>query len=159
MAHPNATLIEKFYTSFARRDHAGMIACYDPAIDFADEVFTLQGKRAGAMWHMLCATGNDLQITHSNVQADDTRGSAHWEARYTFSRTKHPVHNVLDAEFRFRDGKIVWHRDAFDFWRWSRMALGPTGLLLGWTPIVRNQVRKTAAATLEKFIATHPEYQ
>lgn len=155
----NSQLIENFYSSFARRDYAGMIACYAPGIDFADEVFALQGKRVGAMWHMLCESGKDLQVTHTNVQADDERGSAHWEARYTFSRSKRPVHNVLDAEFRFRDGKIVRHRDHFDLWRWTRMALGPTGLLLGWTPFIRDQVRKTAAANLEKFVAAHPEYQ
>lgn len=111
------------------------------------------------MWHMLCEAGTDLQITHSNVQADDANGGAHWEARYTFSRTGRPVHNILDAEFHFRDGEIIWHRDHFDFYRWARMALGPTGTLLGWTPMVHNQVRKTAAANLEKFIAAHPEYQ
>lgn len=42
-------LIENFYNSFARRDYAGMVACYDTAIDFADPVFALQGKRVGAM--------------------------------------------------------------------------------------------------------------
>lgn len=156
---PNSRLIENFYNSFARRDYRGMIACYAPDIDFADEVFTLQGKRVGAMWHMLLSSGSPLTVTHSRVQADDLRGSAHWEADYNFSRTNRPVHNILDAEFQFRDGKIVRHRDHFDFWRWSRMALGPTGLLLGWTPMVHNQVRRTAAANLEKFIAAHPEYQ
>lgn len=155
----NSQLIENFYTAFARRDYAGMIACYAPDINFADEVFTLHGKRVGAMWHMLCEAGTDLQITHSNIQADDANGGAHWEARYTFSRTGRPVHNILDAEFHFRDGEIIWHRDHFDFYRWARMALGPTGTLLGWTPMVHNQVRKTAAANLEKFIAAHPEYQ
>lgn len=157
MTHPNSQLIENFYNAFARRDHAGMVACYAPDIDFADEVFTLQGKRVGAMWHMLCESGSDLQITHNNAQANDERGSAHWEARYTFA--KRPVHNILDTEFRFRDGKIIWHRDHFDFYRWARMALGPTGLLLGWTPMMKNQVQQTANARLQKFIAAHPEYE
>jgi len=155
--HPNAQLVENFYNGLAQRDYAKMIACYAPDIDFADEVFTLQGKRVGAMWHMLCEAGSDLQVTHSDVQANDERGSAHWQARYTFA--KRPVHNILDAEFRFRDGTIVWHRDHFDFYRWAKMALGPTGLLLGWTPMVKNQAQKTANARLEKFIAAHPEYQ
>lgn len=156
MTHPNSHLIENFYNAFARRDYAGMLACYASDIDFADEVFELQGKRVGAMWHMLCESGSDLQITHNNAQANDERGSAQWQARYTFSGR--PVHNILDAEFRFRDGKIIWHRDRFDFYRWARMALGPTGLFLGWTPMVKSQVQKTAAARLEKFIAAHPEY-
>jgi ketosteroid isomerase-like protein len=157
--HPNAQLIGNFYHAFARRDHAAMRACYAPDIDFADEVFTLRGKRVGAMWHMLCDAGQDLQVIHSHVQADDGQGSADWQARYTFSRTKRPVHNLLRAEFLFRDGKIVRHRDHFDFWRWSRMALGPTGIVLGWTPTVRAQVRAAATASLDKFIAAHPEYQ
>jgi ketosteroid isomerase-like protein len=157
--HPNAKLIDKFYKAFARGDYKSMQACYAPDIDFADQVFTLQGKRAGAMWHMLLSGSTNLKVVHSKVAADEKKGSAHWDADYTFSRTKRPVHNVLDAEFQFRDGKIIRHRDHFSFWKWSRQALGPTGLLLGWTPIVHNQVRKTAAENLEKFIAAHPEYQ
>ncbi len=157
--HPNAQLIENFYNAFAQRDYRGMQNCYDPAIDFADPVFAVRGKRAFAMWHMLAGGSSTLQVVHSNVQADDTKGSVHWVARYDFSRTNRPVHNIIDAEFQFRDGKIVRHRDHFNFWRWSGMALGPSGVLLGWTPFVHNQVRQTAAANLDKFIAAHPEYQ
>jgi hypothetical protein len=51
------------------------------------------------------------------------------------------VVNEIDASMRFEDGLIIEHRDSFDFWKWSRMALGPSGLLLGWTPMVRNKVR------------------
>lgn len=157
--NPNSQLIEQFYASFARRDYAGMLACYDYAIDFADPIFAVQGKRAHAMWHMLVEGGKDIQVTFNNPQADDSRGSAHWEARYTFSATKRPVLNIIDTEFQFRNGKIVWHRDHFDFWKWSRQALGPSGALLGWTPIVHNRVRKTASANLDRFIAAHPQYR
>ncbi|MDL1898620.1 nuclear transport factor 2 family protein [Anaerolineae bacterium CFX7] len=157
--HPNAQLVENFYRAFARRDYAAMLACYAPDIEFQDEIFSLRGKRVGAMWHMLCAASPDLQITFNNVQADAARGSAHWEARYVFGAAKRPVHNVLDAAFRFRDGKIISQRDRFDFYRWARMALGPNGLLFGWTPLVRNQTRQAAARNLEKFIVAHPEYQ
>lgn len=154
----NLQLIETFYSAFAHRNYAKMIACYAPDAEFRDEIFSLQGKRIGAMWHMLVAAGQDLRVIHNDVSADDARGRAHWEAWYTFSASNRPVHNILDAEFQFRDGKIIWHRDRFDFWRWSRMALGPSGLLLGWTPIVRDRVRATAARNLERFIAAHPEY-
>lgn len=111
------------------------------------------------MWHMLCEGGKDLAVTFSDVEADEATGRAHWEARYTFSTTGRKVHNIIDAWFRFKDGLIIEHRDHFDFWRWSRMALGPTGLLLGWTPLVQNRVRRTARGRLEKFIQQHPEYQ
>jgi hypothetical protein len=59
---------------------------------------------------------------------------------------------VIDADFEFKDGKIFRHRDHFDFWRWSRMALGTSGLLLGWTPFLKNKVQTTAKARLRKFM-------
>ncbi|RMU63272.1 hypothetical protein ALP29_200285 [Pseudomonas syringae pv. avii] len=36
-------------------------------------------------------------------------------------------------------------------WRWSRQALGAKGLLLGWTPLVRNAVRVQALKGLKAF--------
>lgn len=157
--HPNAKLIEQFYTSFSRRDHAGMQACYAPAIEFTDAVFALQGKRVGAMWHMLCAGGQDLEVSVSDIAADDWRGQAHWEARYTFSASGRRVHNIIEAEFVFENGLIGRHRDRFDFWRWSRQALGPAGWALGWTPLLQKQVQRTALRRLERFIAGQPQYQ
>lgn len=151
-------LIDTFYNAFAARDYETMGACYHAEVQFADPVFNLRGKEAAAMWHMLCESGRDLKVVHSDVWADDTTGRAHWEAWYTFS-TGRKVHNIIEATFRFQDGRIISHQDRFGFWRWTRQALGPTGLVLGWTPLVRNQVRKTARQRLDRFIAAHPEYQ
>jgi hypothetical protein len=157
--HPNEQVLQAFYSRFAERDHAGMIAWYAPGIEFSDPVFTLGGKRVGAMWHMLCEAGQDLEVTVGDIHADDTRGRAHWQARYTFAVTGRKVHNIIDAAFRFEQGKIVWHQDRFDLWRWTRLALGPVGLFLGWTPLLRNRVRRVARSRLERFIANHPQYQ
>jgi hypothetical protein len=60
---------------------------------------------------------------------------------------------VIDAEFELRDGKILRHRDHFDLWRWTRMALGAKGVLLGWLPAVQNAVRAQAARNLAEFRA------
>jgi len=148
--HANQALIDRFYRAFQVRDAATMAACYHPQIEFSDPVFTgLRGPEAGAMWAMLCARATDLEITFGDVQADDARGRARWKARYTFTQTGRRVHNAIAAEFEFRDGLIVRHVDRFDFWRWSRQALGLTGLLLGWTPMVRNRVRTMARRGLE----------
>ena len=59
----------------------------------------------------------------------------------------------MRAKFRFRDGLIAEHRDDFDFHKWSKQALGTPGLLLGWTPILRNATRKKARAGLDEFAA------
>ena len=153
--NPNEALIRRFYEAFAVRDAEGMAACYHPEVVFSDEVFVdLRGPRAAAMWQMLCERGKDLVVTFSDVEAGDQTGSARWEAVYTFTATGRKVHNRIAARFRFQDGKISEHRDRFDFWAWSRQALGPVGWLLGWSPIVKNKVRRTAGGQLERWCAS-----
>jgi ketosteroid isomerase-like protein len=153
--HPNARLIDHFYASFARRDGAAMAACYAPDARFTDPVFELAGAEIGSMWRMFCERGRDLALAWSGVRADDDVGAARWEARYTFSVTGRPVYNVIDAAFTFREGRIATHRDSFDLWRWSRMALGFKGTLLGWTPFVRNAIRAQGRRGLDTWIARH----
>ena len=158
--HPNAILIQRFYEGFQEKNYRQMGECYHDSATFQDPVFTLKnGKEARAMWHFLCTNGKDLKVIFSDVQADDHQGSAHWEATYTFSGTGRKVHNVIDAKFEFKDGKIIVHKDSFKFYKWTRMALGTTGTLLGWTPLVKNKVRGTAMGGLKKFMADKPEYQ
>jgi hypothetical protein len=105
------------------------------------------------MWRMLCKRGLDLELTHSDVHADGDRGSAHWVAEYTFSGTNRHVRNEIDASFRFEDGLIAEHTDEFDLWAWTRQALGPIGLLAGWSPPVQNRVRDQARENLRQFMA------
>ncbi|MBK8424719.1 MAG: nuclear transport factor 2 family protein [Lewinellaceae bacterium] len=151
--HPNQLLIQSFYEAFSRKDYRAMAECYHPEATFIDAAFDLHGKEVPAMWEMLCKRGKDLELTFSNVAADALHGSADWEARYTFSQTGRKVHNIIHAEFIFRDGKIWSHTDTFDFYRWARQALGFTGLLLGWTAFLHKKVQKSAMGSLHKFMA------
>jgi hypothetical protein len=133
-----------------------MAACYAPTARFSDPVFTdLEGAEVGAMWKMLCERGKDLVVVHSEVAADGDEGSAHWEADYTFGGTGRKVHNVIDATFKFQGGMIVAHEDRFSFYSWARQALGPAGLLLGWSPPIQGKIRAQAREGLDEFIAGH----
>lgn len=157
MSESNVQVIERFYRAFDEGDGDAMAACYAPDVRFSDPVFPdLRGERAGAMWRMLTSTPGDLRVELLERDADGDRGSAHWRAHYTFTQTGRPVVNDIRASFRFRDGLIAEHRDEFGFHRWARQALGPVGLLLGWTPLVRSKVRRMAAGRLEEF-ATQDE--
>jgi ketosteroid isomerase-like protein len=152
VANPNEDLIERLYDAFARRDGEEMAACYGPTARFSDPVFTdLKDGEPGAMWRMLTGRANDLTVKLAERQADDARGTAHWRADYTF-RTGRRVHNDVHAEFRFEDGLIVEHRDRFSFYAWARQALGPVGLALGWTPVLRAKVQREARAGLDDFL-------
>lgn len=154
ITHPNETLIKRFYDAFAARDADSMASAYHPEATFSDPVFqNLQGLEVGAMWRMLCERGKDLDVAASGISANDSTGRADWSARYTFGATGRPVHNRITATFAFRDGKIVEHRDEFDLYKWSRMALGPLGVVLGWTPVVQGRVRRQARSQLDRFMA------
>jgi ketosteroid isomerase-like protein len=145
-------LIDRFYGAFAARDSDAMAACYHPRAVFSDPVFPrLEGPRIGTMWRMLCERADDLEITWGEVAADAGRATARWRAVYTFTATGRRVDNRIAAAFEFGDGVILRHVDRFDFWRWSRMALGPTGWLLGWSPLVRNKVRAQADRQLRRY--------
>jgi ketosteroid isomerase-like protein len=152
--HPHEALIRRFYAAFQVRDPAAMGACYHPDVVFDDPAFgELKGEDARAMWAMLCGRATDLEVVCDHAEADEARGTARWHADYTFTQTGRKVNNRVAAEFRFRDGLIVRHHDVFSFWRWSRQALGPVGLLLGWTPFLRGKVRATARKGLAAYRA------
>ena len=149
----NEQLIHDFYTAFQAHEGAKMAGFYADDAVFSDPAFgTLHGAEVGVMWRMLCGRSRDLEVTFDHVQADEVKGSAHWEAKYTFSSSKRRVHNVIEASFVFKDGKIIEHHDHFDLWRWSAMALGPLGVFMGWTPLVQGRVRQQALNGLKVFM-------
>jgi len=130
-----------------------MTACYHTEAVFDDPLFqNLQGSEIGMMWKMLCLQSGSLEIKADNIQADDESGQADWSAIYEFGKSRRRVHNKIHAEFKFKDGKIIKHTDEFNFWKWSRMALGPLGFIMGWNSVVQVNIRKQARANLTKFI-------
>ncbi len=152
MIDANVALIERFYGAFDQGDGEAMAACYAPDVRFSDPVFPdLRGSQAGSMWRMLTSAPGELRIELLEHQADGAQGSAHWRAHYVFTETGRPVVNDIQASFRLAGGLIAEHHDQFSFHRWARQALGPVGLALGWTPLLRSAVRRKAAARLEQF--------
>ncbi|MDU8499738.1 nuclear transport factor 2 family protein [Pseudomonas syringae] len=148
----NSALITRFYEAFEQLDAEAMSACYTDDVLFSDPAFgELRGAQVGDMWRMLTSRAKNFSVVFDQVRADDRTGTAHWVATYLFSQTGRTVVNDIQARFVFRDGKICEHRDHFDMWRWSRQALGLKGLLLGWTPLVRNAVRAQALKGLKAF--------
>ncbi len=153
MKEQHENLISTFYSAFANADAEGMVHCYHDQIRFEDPVFgVLHGADAKRMWRMLVRPG--IRITYSEVAADDHSGSANWIAEYTFGKSQRPVINKIHAEFEFKDGKIIRHTDTFDLWKWSRQALGVSGLLLGWTSWMKNKLRNTVRGKLNAFRET-----
>ena len=147
-------LIERLYDALNRHDGDTMAACYAPDAHFHDPAFgELTGTQPGAMWRMLTGRSGDLKVELAERDSDGLTGSAHWIAQYTFSTGRRVVNDVC-SRFRFADGLIAEQDDSFSFYAWSRQALGPVGLLLGWTPLLRAAVNRKARGDLDRFMAT-----
>lgn len=150
----NQELITKFYTAFKNKDVAVMQDCYSDQATFSDPVFTdLNAAQVRAMWAMLIKSGKDMRVEFSAVKATENGATAHWDAHYTFSATGRKVWNQVDAQFIIENGKIIQHRDQFDFYTWSKQSLRLTGKLLGWTSFLRNKVKKQASDKLAAYMS------
>ena len=127
--------------------------CYADNATFSDSVFkNLNSSQVKTMWEMLISSSKDMKLEFKDIKATETNGTAHWDAYYTFSKTGNKVVNHIDATFTFKNGKIVSHTDYFNFYTWAKQALGTTGVLLGWTPIIKSKVQKTAIRSLNAFM-------
>jgi ketosteroid isomerase-like protein len=153
-AADNIDTIERLYAAMDRHDGDAMAACYAPDATFSDPVFAgLADGEPQDMWRMLVGRSGDMtvELVEQGAEGED-RGTARWIARYTFGQTGRPVVNDVRSQFRFdSDGLIVEQLDEFEFWRWARQALGPVGLLAGWTPVLQHSVRDKARARLAAF--------
>ncbi|MDR9418644.1 nuclear transport factor 2 family protein [Gracilimonas sp.] len=146
-------VIRKLYLGLQKLNAEKMAACYHEEATFRDPVFDLKSKREIAgMWAMLSSRAKKFELTFDSIEADEKSGSAYVEAQYLFSSTGRMVHNKIEANFNFKDGLIIKQVDSFDFWRWSRYALGLPGYLLGWSSLLQNKVRKEAGENLGIFL-------
>lgn len=145
-------IIQTFYSAFTDRDWQTMQSCYHDEVTFEDPAFgRLHGDEAKKMWKMLCEQGKDLKITFSDVELNASQGKAHWEAWYTFSLTGKKIHNIIDAEFEFKDGLIIYHKDAFNLHRWAKQVFGFKGWLLGGTKFFKKKFQSQAGKSLAKY--------
>ena len=149
-------IIENFYTAFKSQDAEAMVTCYHKDVHFEDPAFgTLKSERACNMWRMLINSqkGRDFEVSFSDITYDGKRGSAHWEATYTFSQTGRKVHNKIDAQFEIQDGKIIKHIDTFNLHTWAKQAMGFKGMLLGGTGFFKKKLQAQTNKLLDTFEA------
>lgn len=102
---------------------------------------------------MLLTRSKDLTLTYSNIETTEKSGSAKWEAVYTFSKTGKKIINSIQAEFEFKEGKIIKHTDSFNLNKWFLNAFGWKGYLFIAIPFFQFKFKKKVRQTLESFIA------
>lgn len=150
------SIIYRFYKAFQSLDHEAMNACYHPDAEFEDPAFgKLKGRSLHKMWEMLCTSqkGKDFQMTYDDILQSEHDGEAHWEAKYTFSKTGRKVHNIIKAKFIIKDGLIYKHNDHFNLRIWAKQAMGWKGQILGGTGFFKKNLQKETNKMLSKYMA------
>lgn len=142
----------RFYEHFQKRDGAGMAALYSDDAVFSDPAFPdLKGEQVGRMWRMLTSRGRDLELTFEPPVAEGPWQRVAWTARYTFSATGKKVVNHVVGRLRIVDGRIVEHRDEFDFAAWAAQAFGLVGRVLGGTGFFQRFVQGKGGKALADY--------
>jgi ketosteroid isomerase-like protein len=149
----NEELIHTFYSAFQTKDYQTMQHCYSDEAYFTDPIFKkINSEQVRAMWKMFCLKSKDLSIEYKHVKCNEYFGTAEWSAIYSFSKSGRQVTNHIKSHFIFENGKICKQVDTFNFYRWSRQALGLTGILFGWSSLLKNKIRYSAKQSLLTFI-------
>ncbi len=148
----NKTTLQTFFSALRKRDFETMVECYHSEVVYTDPVFPeLVGRRACAMWKLVCRKGIGLRISYSEIEASEIEGSARWEAAYTYLPTNRRVEKKVMARFEFADGKITRHTDTFDFDAWIKMAFGWKAVLFGRGASLKERERARALRELEQI--------
>lgn len=131
-----------------------MTAFYHKDVVFYDPAFGhIRGNRVLAKWFMFIENcGDDLNISFSDLQANDHNASAKWTATYYYGPEKRKVVNQGVGTFYIQNGKILQHTDHFDLWSWSRQALGFKGYLLGWTKSMKLKIQQESSKRLSRYL-------
>jgi ketosteroid isomerase-like protein len=150
----NEETINRFYTAFQKLDYATMQSCYSDDAVFNDPAFgLLDATETRAMWEMLCKRAKDFSLMYGNIKLlDEEYTTTEWSASYVFTRTGRRIVNKITAHMKFKDGLIIEHTDAFDIYRWSRLAFGIRGLIFGWTSFMHKRIQKQAKEGLYRFM-------
>lgn len=120
-----------------------MASLYAADAVFEDEIFRVEGSDIGKMWTGLLANAKGFSASYTVARASAESGTVETTARYLFRGRA--VANVVLSEIEIVDGKIVRHRDRFDFPRWAAQALGKPGRLFGRYAWFRRRVSREIA--------------
>ncbi len=159
MIEKNVALVSRFYDGFKRLDYQAMNDCYSDDIAFFDPMFgLLQGDEVKSMWEMLCKNAKDFSLSYGNIkELDEEYYTCDWMATYKFSKTGRKVVNKIVAHMKVLDGQIVEHSDGFSLHKWSKQALGFSGLLLGWNSFYQQKIKNNAKRNLLRFIQSRQD--
>jgi len=152
MSDVQADVLNTFLRALAQRDVEAMIRCYTTTATYHSPIFPqVEGDTLTATWQWFCAKAPDLTMVVDEQAFEANTARVQWTATYTFPKTGRPVVQVTDSIFVFEGPQLCRHEDRFDLHRWSHMALGPLGRVLGGRRWLQRSLQRAAAERVARF--------
>jgi SnoaL-like domain len=161
-------VVTRFFDAFAQSDWQTMARCYHDKASFSDPIYPdLREERIVYMWHQLLGGAQQsgakskpkktlgleqLKLEYRILFGDERKAQVGWTATYVVGGRS--VSNEVLSTLAIWDDKIVRHVDEYNFWRWSRQALGLTGLAFGAMPWYQRSVQRSAQSRLDQAAGT-----
>ncbi|MFA5899664.1 MAG: nuclear transport factor 2 family protein [Hyphomicrobium sp.] len=132
---------EGLFLALRRRDATGVAACYDQDAVFSSPIIgDVRGADVEALWRAIFAATCDSTLSFTIVDLGLTSARVEGIAKYSLLASGRSVTSRFNSALHIRDLRVMQHDDNFDAWAWASMALGPTGLLLGWSKAWRRRM-------------------
>lgn len=139
------TVAERFYDAFVNRRFDEMESLYDKDVTFKDDVFRYSDRKGTmGMWRKLLKDPGSVKASYRFERVEGDVAIGRWQADYKILGRK--VHNDIESRLTIKDGKIVAHKDDFDFAKWAGQAfpIGPLAKLPGVQPLLSGLIRMFA---------------
>lgn len=139
-----AQIVKEFYKALSKGDYQKVNSLYHDDAKYRDEIFDLRGKEINALWYTATRPEMNLIAHCKSLKVDGDRVTTDWNISYTIDTLNRKVELDETGVFQFQDGKIINHKDSYDFWSWCAQSLGFIGKALGWSQWLKNRVRNQA---------------
>lgn len=136
---------ERFYDAFVHARFDEMESLYADDVSFRDDIFRYQDRDGTmGMWRKLLEKPGKVKASYRFDRVEGNVAIGRWQADYEVFGRK--VHNDIESRLTVVDGKIVAHKDDFDFAKWAGQALpiGHLAKLPGVKPLLSGLIRLIA---------------
>ncbi|WP_342269364.1 nuclear transport factor 2 family protein [Spiroplasma endosymbiont of Aspidapion aeneum] len=149
-------IINEFYSAFKKGDYQKMNSLYGEDIIFNDSIFKdLDYLQVTSMWEMLLSKKEEskFSIEYEVLLDHNDEYYVMWSAHYLFGPKRRKVSNIVKSEMVIKDKKIALHTDVFDFYKWSKQAIGIASILFGKRKFFHNKICSVANKNLMNYIS------
>jgi len=143
---PHSLLLVKYLQAIKEQDLKTISSCFHEEAEFYEPAYgKLTGPKIAAWWTFFFAQAKEFHSEFDSLKVNGDKATVHSEHWYYWNATGAGVHNLVESEFDFKDGKIFRQIDNYNLNAWAFQAL--ESKFMGWT----NKSREAEQERFEEF--------